>query len=309
MQRRIGRQTLPSSASRIGAQAISKSIPGVIRMSSGVGGEVRIGIATKRWGYERVERKWGKILKSLQSKGIWTRSCERLLSSISNDDWNITPLHSNYVETAHAGRNAETAIGVGLLTAILQAQERDNKRAEEIAQVERDGVMHHRLNGAGECEKQIKSIQAEQQLDRHRTDLKVAVNELRADIEAEKAGRREWAIRRGEIDEELEGLRKGPLAGARIKGRRPTERPSGEGDPAQDPSVPAANRSTIEDDELNQAAVEPTSPDNFLDSHSAIPPVLKDARDIPMEYKANVVINDADMAALTNFFWTPISTS
>ncbi|KAJ7472507.1 hypothetical protein FB451DRAFT_983137, partial [Mycena latifolia] len=196
-------------------------------------------------------------------------SVNRLLSSISNDDWDITPLHSNYVETAHSGRNAETSIGVGLLTAILQAQERDNKRAEEIAQVERD-VMRHRWNGAGEREKlsaqqklwkirkvsvrdnqlttfdtlkaerdagseenkhslerqkileqQIKSIQAEQQLDRHRTDLRVAVNELRADIEAEKAGRREWAIRRGEIDEELEGLRKGPLAGARIKGRRP----------------------------------------------------------------------------------------
>ncbi|KAJ7438845.1 hypothetical protein FB451DRAFT_1192383 [Mycena latifolia] len=197
-------------------------------------------------------------------------SVNRLLLSISNDDWDITPLHSNYVETTDAGRNAETSIGVGLLTAILQAQERDNKRAEEIAQVERDGVMRHRWNGAGEREKlsaqrklwkirkvlvrdnqlttfdtlkaehdagseenkhslerqkileqQIKSIQAEQQLDRHRTDLKMAVNELRADIEAEKAGRREWAIRRGEIDEELERLRKGPLAGARIKDRRP----------------------------------------------------------------------------------------
>ncbi|KAJ7494181.1 hypothetical protein FB451DRAFT_1491882 [Mycena latifolia] len=73
----IGRQTLPGSASRMGAQAISKSIPGVIRVSSGVGGEVRIGIATKRWVYERVERKYGKILKSLQSDGTWACSCKQ----------------------------------------------------------------------------------------------------------------------------------------------------------------------------------------------------------------------------------------
>ncbi|KAF8137776.1 hypothetical protein K438DRAFT_1639101 [Mycena galopus ATCC 62051] len=47
-------------------------------------------------------------------------SINKFLSNIPNDNWVITPNHSNIVETAHAGRNAETAIGVGLLTAILQ---------------------------------------------------------------------------------------------------------------------------------------------------------------------------------------------
>jgi hypothetical protein len=47
-------------------------------------------------------------------------SVNKFLSKISADSWDIMPNHSNYVETAHAGHNAETAIGVGLLTGILK---------------------------------------------------------------------------------------------------------------------------------------------------------------------------------------------
>jgi hypothetical protein len=47
-------------------------------------------------------------------------SINKFLSKITPSDWDLTPNHSNYVETAHAGRNAETSVGVGLLTAILQ---------------------------------------------------------------------------------------------------------------------------------------------------------------------------------------------
>jgi hypothetical protein len=36
------------------------------------------------------------------------------------DSWKLTPNHTNIVESAHAGRNAETSMGVALLTAILQ---------------------------------------------------------------------------------------------------------------------------------------------------------------------------------------------
>ncbi|KAJ7860306.1 hypothetical protein B0H13DRAFT_1901072 [Mycena leptocephala] len=46
-------------------------------------------------------------------------SVNKYLSKISDENWDITPNQSNIVETAHAGRNAETSIGVGLLTAIL----------------------------------------------------------------------------------------------------------------------------------------------------------------------------------------------
>jgi hypothetical protein len=47
-------------------------------------------------------------------------SVNKFLSKISADNWDITPNHSNYVETVHAGRNAKTSVGVGLLTGILQ---------------------------------------------------------------------------------------------------------------------------------------------------------------------------------------------
>ncbi|KAJ6459588.1 hypothetical protein C8R45DRAFT_1182440 [Mycena sanguinolenta] len=80
-------------------------------------------------------------------------SVNKFLSKISSDDWDITPNHTNYAETAHAGRNAETSVGVPVLTAILQAKERDNIRATEMALIESDGVMRKRWNGIGEREK------------------------------------------------------------------------------------------------------------------------------------------------------------
>ncbi|KAJ7307903.1 hypothetical protein DFH08DRAFT_975288 [Mycena albidolilacea] len=114
-----------------------------------------------------------------------------------------TPDHSNLVETAHAGRNAETSIGVGLLTAILQSQLRDNAKAAELLQIVQKGVMRKRWNGVGECEKlsaqrkslkaerssgieenkasvqrkkifqsQIKSLQDDMKVDTHRSDLR-----------------------------------------------------------------------------------------------------------------------------------------
>ncbi|KAJ7304630.1 hypothetical protein DFH08DRAFT_825392 [Mycena albidolilacea] len=112
-----------------------------------------------------------------------------------------TPDHSNLVETAHAGRNVETLIGVGLLTAILQSQLRDNAKAAELLQIEQKGVMRKRWNGVGEY------------------------NILRREIEEEKDARRAWRLHQTEIDLELERIRKGPLAGVRISGRRPTGRP------------------------------------------------------------------------------------
>jgi hypothetical protein len=51
---------------------------------------------------------------------------------------------------------------------------------------------------------------------------------LRRDIEDEKSARRKWTIRRAEIDKEMEHLRKSGLAGVRLKGKRPGDRPSGE---------------------------------------------------------------------------------
>ncbi|KAJ7733647.1 hypothetical protein B0H16DRAFT_1892739 [Mycena metata] len=208
-------------------------------------------------------------------------SVNEFLSEISSDNWDTTPDHSNLVETAHAGRNAETSKGVALLTGIEQCEQRDNILAAELVQCERDGVSRHRFNGAAEREKlsaqrriwhmrkkaarneqitgyealkseredgfvenkhslerqkilegQIKSLQEEVKIDKRRTDLKDQINGLRRDVEEEKSGRREWTVRRTEIDNQLDALRSGPLAGTRINGRRPTERPVGEPEPA-----------------------------------------------------------------------------
>ncbi|KAJ7112341.1 hypothetical protein C8R44DRAFT_882712 [Mycena epipterygia] len=59
-------------------------------------------------------------------------SVNKFLSKISDDNWDITPNHSNYVETAHAGRNAETATGVEILTAILQSKAHDDIKANKL---------------------------------------------------------------------------------------------------------------------------------------------------------------------------------
>ncbi|KAJ7440049.1 hypothetical protein FB451DRAFT_1191835 [Mycena latifolia] len=226
-------------------------------------------------------------------------SVNKFLSNIKPADWDITPNHSNYVETAHAARNAETSVGVGLLTAILQAQERDNIKAKEMARIELDAVMPHRWNGSFEREKlsvqrkvwtmrktavrndqltsydtlkaerdlgtednkrslerqkaldtEIKGLQNEMKIDPHRSDLPKQVNELRRDVEEEKAGRREWIIHRAET-----------------AGRRPTARSSGEDDSTPDLSADGAEVDfhRIEDgsvplepaQEINQVNLEP----------------------------------------------------
>ncbi|KAJ7894026.1 hypothetical protein B0H13DRAFT_2276534 [Mycena leptocephala] len=231
-------------------------------------------IDIKNWYAHKVANTW--VLPSVN----------KYLSKISHENWDITPNQSNIAETAHAGRNAETSIGVGLLTAILQSQARDNVRATELLQIERDGVTRKRWNGVGNREKlsaqrkvwrmkatairndqlnsydslksdrdaglednkaslerqkqfeaEIKSLQEEMKIDRHRSDLKEKVIMLRREIDEEKAGRREWALRRAEIDSELAKLRGGPLAGVRINGRRPAERPLDDAQTAPDASL------------------------------------------------------------------------
>ncbi|KAJ7860307.1 hypothetical protein B0H13DRAFT_2355700 [Mycena leptocephala] len=60
---------------------------------------------------------------------------------------------------------------------------------------------------------------------------------LHREIDEEKAGRWEWVLRRAEIDSELAKLRGGPLAGVRINGRRPAERPLDNAQTAPDESL------------------------------------------------------------------------
>ncbi|KAJ6629794.1 hypothetical protein B0H10DRAFT_2184143 [Mycena sp. CBHHK59/15] len=137
-------------------------------------------------------------------------SVNRFLSKISNENWDITPNHSNYVETAHAGRNAETSTSVGLLTAILQARERDNIRAAELAQINRTGLMHNRWNGIGERERLSaqckgweikKTVVRNTQLDNYDT--------IKAELENGAERNRESLKRSKELTSQIKGMQEG----------------------------------------------------------------------------------------------------
>ena len=43
-----------------------------------------------------------------------------ILSSMNSNSWALSPNHTNIIEIAHAHRNAETSIGVPVLTAVEQ---------------------------------------------------------------------------------------------------------------------------------------------------------------------------------------------
>jgi hypothetical protein len=72
-----------------------------------------------------------------------------------------------------------------------------------------------------ELELQIKALQAEIALEKHRTDLPAQVLSLRRDVTEEKVLRSEWGLRQTVIDAELLTLKQGPLAGMRINGQHP----------------------------------------------------------------------------------------
>lgn len=65
-------------------------------------------------------------------------------------------------------------------------------------------------------QEQIQLVQAELKLDKRRTDLSEEIKTLRAAVEFEKQARRDWVVRRGQIDVEMKALRAGPLKGVQI---------------------------------------------------------------------------------------------
>ncbi|KAJ6610290.1 hypothetical protein B0H10DRAFT_2193488 [Mycena sp. CBHHK59/15] len=98
-----------------------------------------------------------------------------------------------------------------------------------------DTLKEERNSGAEENKASLerqRSLEAQMQdkmkLDWHRTDLQEQIIALWKDVEAEMSICREWAVRRAEIDKEIQRLRDSRLAGARLKGRRPSEHPDGD---------------------------------------------------------------------------------
>jgi hypothetical protein len=96
--------------------------------------------------------------------------------------------------------------------------ERDTGAEDSKASLERQRTI----------ELQIKSLQEQMRLDRHRSDLKEQVVALRREVGNENLEQRAWTIPRAEIDKEIEHLQKGGLASVHLKGKRPGDRASGE---------------------------------------------------------------------------------
>jgi septal ring factor EnvC (AmiA/AmiB activator) len=98
------------------------------------------------------------------------------------------------------------------------------------------GLNKASLERQKQFEAEIKSLQEQMRIDKHRSDLKEQVAMLRKEVDEEKAGRCEWTLRKAEIDSQLAKLRGGTLAGVQINGRRPVERPLG-----NDPGISGAS--------------------------------------------------------------------
>jgi hypothetical protein len=120
-------------------------------------------------------------------------------------------------------------------------EERDSGSEENKASLERQRSL----------EAQIKLLQDDMKLDRHRTDLQEQIIALRRNVDAEKSIRREWAVRRAEIDKEIQRLRDSGLAGARLKGKRPSERPVGDDVPSVAAPEGGGARTEMADDHLD----------------------------------------------------------
>jgi hypothetical protein len=110
-----------------------------------------------------------------------------------------------------------------------------------------DGNTEHKQSIARQkiLEGEIKALQEALKLDKRRTDVKLDINALRKDVEEEKNGRREWVTRRADIDIQLEELRSGPLAGTRLNGRRPAERPTGDPERSGEPTADTSLRNEV----------------------------------------------------------------
>ncbi|KIK89998.1 hypothetical protein PAXRUDRAFT_14369 [Paxillus rubicundulus Ve08.2h10] len=159
---------------------------------------------------------WHKFCQSVSDQSVrnWYQqkivhpwflpSVNGFLSLMEPDSWKLTPSHTNIAETAHAARNAETSISVALLTAVLQARERDVKIVEEIAMIEREGVMPRRWNGTAERDKHNAQRQARVMQKTTERDTQLGqYDELQAERAAGVAANKDSLARQKVIEAEL----------------------------------------------------------------------------------------------------------
>ncbi|CAK5267847.1 unnamed protein product [Mycena citricolor] len=137
------------------------------------------------------------------------RAVNQYLSNIPAEIWNTTPDDTNYVESAHAARNAETSIRLTPLHAIEMAEERDRIRAAELIQIEQEAVVPRRNNGLFSREKlglQRKEWKMRQTQDR--TDQLTTFDHLTAQRELNRSAQKSSLEREKEIKEEIKKLQR-----------------------------------------------------------------------------------------------------
>ncbi|KAJ6579406.1 hypothetical protein B0H10DRAFT_2235753 [Mycena sp. CBHHK59/15] len=151
-------------------------------------------------------------------------------------------------------------------------------------------------------QEQIQLVQAELKLDKRRTDLSEEIKTLRAAVEFEKQARRDWVVRRGQIDVEMKALRAGPLKGVQINRTRTiTDQtdnmiPDTElGSPLQVPDMNDPNDEPEQelDEDMAQLDYFPSNPndpifDDLMPVDTALPP------QVPAEHPAEPL-----------FHWSP----
>ncbi|KAJ6546586.1 hypothetical protein B0H10DRAFT_1969617 [Mycena sp. CBHHK59/15] len=166
----------------------------------------------------------------------------RPISSSQNllRELDITPNHSNYIEKRDNIKAQELVLmehdGVTpnrwngsaqreKLSGQHQKWEAHKAAIRNSQLTSYDTLKEERNSGAEEnkaSRERQRSLEAQMQdkmkLDWHHTDLQEQVIALWKDVKAEMSIRREWAVRRAEIDKEIQRLRDSRLAGARLKG-------------------------------------------------------------------------------------------
>ncbi|KAJ7190068.1 hypothetical protein GGX14DRAFT_580166 [Mycena pura] len=75
------------------------------------------------------------------------------LSKINCDDYALTPNSTNLVESAHAHLNSQTQIGLPLLAAILTDQDAQDRKYDELDQVENEAIIANHRGGLAERER------------------------------------------------------------------------------------------------------------------------------------------------------------
>ncbi|CAK5283218.1 unnamed protein product, partial [Mycena citricolor] len=135
------------------------------------------------------------------------RAINQSLSNIPAEVWNTTPDNTNYVESAHATRNAETSTRLTPLRAVEAAEERDKLRAAELVQIEQEGIGRKRNNTLFNREKlalQRQSWKSRQETER-REGLET-LQSLQADLDAVRQGNKDSLERDRSIRDRIRAI-------------------------------------------------------------------------------------------------------